>query len=989
MVVLSVDGDRAVGGPNLMAIGNYSELPFRRCEGDTEVRYSHNGKELIYSFDDPELDFGRIIVRSSSQALSVVKRDLFVGYTGQGLVVDSRGGGSGGSVTIDELEVWLKIQGKVLPGRSYHWEVEGGAAQEIQGGVPAVVPAIWTDQGLIGTDVVISDRKTIYEERFKDDDSIHRMVYPNGIVRVPEFQRQTGGAWVIIKPANYGGVIGLQRFTFREVDDNTSANYQSAMPVPIRYISIRSQVEGQISEVLQTVPKNLWRYAPEGYWEGQNQEGSIQLTASMVTALAEVDPAAEGIDKALEWLAKQTPPQDQTWSLNTLTARLYALSRFGGLKAYRPVILSDMLAITQLQSEKYGGWGSSNPPASGAAPGTGARNVQALIRPDNEHSFSAMLALREASLAGVEVDNRVWRRALDYWTKAQAYDGGFRDKLDSLGGIGQATTSRFTAMGATALIASLDMAAGFGGKRCNGYLSNKEQLRGINQALEWLNGNYQERFKDLGSLVVAPNPADEAESMQLLGAISGVSHFNGKEHFIEAAKTVMEGFDRASGFFGVRNQYTGAWLENPTLPRTAESIRLLAAGSAPIACQRIVVGDDENHFAEYSSDVDHLVRFLSDERDRKFNWRRTTIERDVHEFAKVPIMIVSIVGPMNWTATEWKKIREYCLGGGSVVFNISEGQESQRDVLLGGLRNTFPEYALADLPDTHKLFSIEKKIETLPKVQALGNGFRDFLFVPADSWSCAWHLFNENQRESSLGFMNNLLTYTTDSTPLSNSFVESTYVEGSSATKTMSADYVEIGGKLSAYPNMVDTMDRLMEANYRVSVDRASDAKNADLLWVGITGDAAPTDEQKAKLGAFLAGGRYLLIDVVSGNKDWDEIFRANLKLIAPSITLEKLRRTDPIYTGEIPGTKGFDVVDVAFRKALHTRLDKRGRCDLYAIRNNGQTVGVYSAYDLSSGMGFNQYPDCRGIMPLDARKIVINMFLDAYARKTNTVAGR
>jgi hypothetical protein len=128
--------------------------------------------------------------------------------------------------------------------------------------------------------------------------------------------------------------------------------------------------------------------------------------------------------------------------------------------------------------------------------------------------------------------------------------------------------------------------------------------------------------------------------------------------------------------------------------------------------------------------------------------------------------------------------------------------------------------------------------------------------------------------------------------------------------------------------------------------------------------------------------GKFVLVDVVSGNSDWDESFQAMIAGWDAGLSLEKLPRSNPMFTGMIPGTQGFDVVEAPMRKALHTRFSKTGRCDLYVILLGGKPVGVYSAHDLSSGIGFHQFPGCRGPMPEEARKVAMNAFLTAYAQK-------
>lgn len=979
--LLGAVGSAAVAGPNLIAIGNYGEVPFKRAEG----RDSFVGKEIVYSFDDPEFDFGRVVVRSA-EPLSKVRRDLFVGFSGEALVVDTRGGGGsgGGTVRIEELEIWLKVRGRIRPERSYEWEIEVvGSDREIRA-FPAIIPAFWADGKPFGSDVIIRQPDDPESEAGDHgDDRIRRLEFPHGLVKVPSFERQTGAAWVVLKPQDFGGVIGVSRFAFREVEENLAQDLKAGNPTPVRYIAIRSVLEDEIAAALEQSATELKRLQnPDHFWQGENAEGSVGVTALVVAALAESDPSAEGLKEAMDWLARQEPERNQTWSFSTRAQRLYTLSRYGGLDEYRSAISSDAKALTDAQLDD-GGWASTQETAGGTTSGP------LRPRPDNGTSETALWALAEARFAGLEPDGRIWRKAMQYWTEAQAFDGGFREKLERYGGVGQATTSAYTALGAASLVRSLDMAAGVDGKRCNAYLASKVQLRAITSALEWLDKNYREPFKDAGSLV---RPADlylEGYALQVLGSVSGIARFHDKDHFDETARSLLSMRDPGTGLFGWRDPQSGQWVQPPNFLRTAQAMFILASGAGPIACQRIIVGDDEARSNEFNNDVAHLARYLSKARKRQFGWRRTTIDREVRELAEVPFLFVNVVGPMNWGKPEWEKIREYCLNGGTAVLNLNEDQEAERAALLDGIKTTFPEYSLGDLDENHPVFSAEKKLEVKPKLQALGNGIRDFLFVPAESWSCRWHLFERGEKDESLQFMNNLLTYGTDSAPLHSSFVVSTYAAGAASTLSMRAAHLEVGGKLPAYPSLISALDRLMQANYRIRVEPAADLAAADVVWVSVTGDAPPSEAVLGQLRSALSGGKYLFVDVVTGNKSWDEAFQAVLKSLGPKVVLENLRRNHPVYTGEVPGTQGFDVVDVAFRKTLHEKKTTRGRAELYAILVDGRQAGVFSAHDLSSGIGYHQFPNCRGPMPEDSRRVVMNVFLDAYQRRQMAQAGR
>ncbi len=977
-IFLAVSTVSALGGPNIIAIGNYDSVPYKRAEG----RDSASGKEVIFDFADPQYDFGRVVVRSRTPN-SIVRRDLFVGFTGGDLRVSTRGGGPGGAgganVQIEDLEIWLRIKGAIRPGASYEWETQivGSEQRVIEGGIPSVIPAFWADGQPIGVNVTIS------EPVREDTDRIERMVYPRGIITMPTFERQTGAAWVVLKPRNFGADIGLQRFSFREADAPPTDDSAATMPTPVRYVSIRSRVADQITEVLERSAEALrQRRSPQGFWgEGTNVDANVKITALIAFALANIDPADKSVAESLKWLSEQKPPDGQAFSVETVDYRLACLARHGGGN-YKSVVQADAQFLMDAQLDD-GGWGEQSPRFAGG-------NVS-LVSSDHSASLLALFALREARFAGAVIDPKVWRNAMRYWTDAQTFDGGFSRRLDRYGSVSQPTIG-YTAAGAAGMMIAVDMAAGMGARRCSTFLANKDQLRGVDRALTWLDERFEEEYRSFGSLVASTDPYYEPYTLGLIGEVSGLSQFNEKNHFVESAEQILAHYDSASGLFGIRGQggglgnAAGAFSEQPSVQRTATALWILSNGNAPAVVQRIVVGDDASGWAQYRWDAPHLVRYLASRSGRPFNWRRMSIDRNVRELVETPILLLSVVGPFQWSEAEWNKIREYCFAGGTLVVDIGEDAEAPRAPIEEGLRRAFPEYALAELPADAGVFIMDKSRSAIKGVKAIGNGFRHFAFLPPESWSCIWHLYDTKDHEDAFAFMHSLLNYATDETPPRNSFAPSTYAAEAASSRTMKAASLQVGTSTPAYPNLIATMNRLMQSNFRTAVVETSNPAEADLLWVLAAGDAPPSDNARQQILDAMKGGRLIFVDVVSGNTDWDEGFRAVLLGLDPGVRLQKLRRGDPVFTGEIGGTQGFDAVDVPFRKALHTRFAQSGRCDLYSIQWNGRSVGVYSADDISSGIGFHFFPGCRGVMPEAARRLAMNVFLSAYADK---VSGR
>ncbi|MCH7595928.1 MAG: DUF4159 domain-containing protein [Planctomycetes bacterium] len=953
---------RVLAGPNLVAIGHYDEAPFARAVG----RDGPGGKVVFFAFDDPELDFGRVVVRSR-KAASVVRRDLFVGFTGEGLVVQTRKS-SGADLQIDEIEFWLRLSGAVRGGRTYEWEFEGGSDRRGRDDIEAIIPALWADGQRLGAEITI--RPAVAES----SDRIQRLLFPHGRVNVPLFERQTGAAWIVLKPTQFGNAFTLRRFSFRELESKSGADADTSMPVPVRYIPIRSVLEDRVAEVLLRSADALKELQqPDGHWgDSEDLEQSVAVTAAVASALAELDREGDHVHAALEWLAEQVPDSKQRWSVQTVARRLSCLSRYGGLGRYDRVIRTDTVFLTDGQS-KDGGWAGRSARASGV-------DVEEATS-SHDDSIAALMALREARFAGVDPDRGAWKRAMQYWTDARSYGGGYSHKLARYGGVGEATTSAYTASGAAALIASVDMASGMNGRRCGAFRASSKQLRTAAGALAWLEKNYGEPFRSGGSLVSDSDPFIEAERLGFLGSVSGLSQFNGKDHFSESARLLLRHYDSTTAMFGVRAE-DDTFAENPSPLRTARALSVFAAGGAPTVCQRIIVGSPKERWSEFRSDVPHLVRYLAAERGRQLNWRRTTIDRPVRELVEVPILLLIFDDKPNWSKQQWRKIREYCFAGGSVVIDITDGSAETRSAVITSVRETFPEYKLAEVPSDAAIFKVGERRLDVKGMLGIGNGLRRFLFIPQESWACQWHLHQIDAHPESFAFMNNLLDYATDGVPGRSSFARSTYAVGAATSRSMSALLMQVGGSVPAHPNLLETTSRLMQSHYRVAVSAADEPDEADVVWVTVAGDAEVSAADQVRLRNALKAGTFLLVDVASGNPRWAKRFMDFLRGLDGRVVLEKMRSTDALVTGAIEGSQGFDVVRVGMRRALQKRFSKKGRCELYSIRWDGRPVGVFSAHDLSSGIGYQYFPGCRGPVPADARKLVMNVFLTAYGRK-------
>ena len=954
----------AVGGSNLVAIDDLARMPDARATG----RDSFAGDVIHFSFDDPSLDFGRVVVRTA-EPHSVVRRDLFVGYSGGELVIDARNDTGRVAVNVEGVEIWFRLRGRLNSSGLYEWEMMAtGSDGAPEVNFPASMPLFWADGEQCGAQITITppSRPT--------DGRVQRMHVPRGEVRLHAFERQTGVAWVVLRPAGFGGRFAVSRCVFRELGEVDARSMAEEMPLPVAYVPLRSAVDRQVDEAIARGAEALLAArSDEGPWPGTDAEERIRNTAVAASAVGDALGAGAVPASALEWLAGQVLDQPARWRTETVAARLSCLARFGSFKPLRGMIHSDIRALSDAQADN-GGWTRQR---STGAPG-GYNGSLA------DHAVTSLVleALQNARLAGAIVNTRLWRRAMQYWTEAQMYEGGYGRQLERYGGLGDAPSEVGTARGAATLMASLDMAAGVGGRHCTTYLSSSAQLDAIEAAIGWLETHHGEPQSRIGVVAAEEGAYERAFALKRFRTIFGIVSLNGEGIFEASARDLLLNQDRERRMFGVREGE--GWREEPSVWRTAQAVSLLASGRAPTVCQRIVVGGDARGFDALRGDLAHLMHVLRTRRGEGLNWRRASFDQPARALLDVPLLLVTVVGPADWTTQHWRTLRAYCLAGGTVVIDIDDGASGQRAVVTAGLRSAFPEFQLRTLTAEQAVLSGDVRLAHPPPMSVMGNGFREFLFLAGESWSCQWQLFNTDA--VSLEFMSRLLDYVTDGDPARRLSTGTTWSQGAVASSTMTAAHVEVGGDRPVYPDLLASLDRILRDHYRLAVE-ADDEHGLDLVWISVVGDRPPTAAAARHIRDALADGALLFVDIVSGEPAWDAAARGWLEPLIGT-TFTRLRGTDPVLTGNIPGTRGFDAVEVALRPALHRPYSNYGRCALYALNSGGRRVGLYSADDISSGIGNHIFPGCRGAMPQPARELAMNVVLVAYEQKLRRQRG-
>ncbi len=942
-----------LGAPNLVANGDL-ERPQQFAEG----RYSKSENEAIFSFPG-ELNFGRVVASGTGLGPQLAEQ-LRVGYAQlgsglRGLAIDAKEVKVRGDY---DITIWFDLKGRIRPNREYAYSLSIAPLENNAPEIDVIVPAVWADGDWTGTKLHFA---------FDKDEGGWTGVERRGVVKTPNFKYQTGGqAFVLQLPKGFNGQFFVVRASLREIDEDLLAGRPLDMPTPTRYIPVDDVLEERISvairDSVQATDALLQQMASAGDAGfaaiGQDVNQSVTLVAGIVEELGyagkELD--AREMEQAAEWLAEQEEGVD---TIDALTGRLSCLAAHYP-ERHRQTIAADMLAISKAQFSD-GGWSNAADPR--------AEVEDRRLHSDNGHTLAACMALRDAHYVGLKANRRLWFKAADYWRKAQARDGGFRAMLDDYGGLGEATTSYNTAVGLTGLYVTLDMAYAADSTRCDQYLANERHLDGITQALGWLEAYYDEYFKQFGTLGSQVDPYANAFYMQVLADASGVRVFNDKNVFRREAEILLE---RAPA---------GGLFDNSQLA-TMYALASLNRGGAPVVFQRAVLGGAFQH--RLSRDAEHLVRYLRKQRRALLNWRVVETDQPVRDLLEVPILYLNVAGTFEEDAGFWQRLREYCFGGGVVVLNLNEDVEGQRALIEAGLKRAFPEYELKALGKDDLVLKKPHDLSKLEGIRVVGNGLKNFVFLTPEDWSC--HLNNHlvEDHPEAFEFFDNLYEYTLDGEKPRSSFAGSTRVREAVASMAVPAARMEVGASLPAYPELLAELDRCMRSEYRLEVQDKSAEPMADpvLLWLSCAGDQPLTDSQRRQINEHIDRGAFLFAEVLTGDTAWAESFRADLLKLGDGFRMRRLLGNHPLVNGQLNETYGFDVRLVGVRRALREAYEKLPRAELYIIERNDQEVGVLSVYDIGSGLGHVLYPECRGLMPEDSRKLAANVVLYAMQRQ-------
>jgi len=730
----------------------------------------------------------------------------------------------------------------------------------------------------------------------------------------------------------------------------------------------------------------------------KNEVGANSLVG-LALLTSGVDPSDRAIQKCLRYV-RGLPPTTETYDIGLAILFFSA----AGEARDKPRIQHMARTLLNYQSPS-GGWGYGTEPDP---------SVTIPTRWDNSTTQFAVLGLREAAFqTGMEIDQKVWRKARDHWIEAQT---GPTDALQG-SGWGYDNDAKGSDRGSMTVagLASLEIIDSFivedeltpdGKLDCCGQADSTTSEEAIEAGIRWMNSHIRIQSN--------PGPGHGTHLLYYLYGLERAGKFTGQRFF---GKT---DWYREGAHFLVEGQSPtdGSWAADGEGPSvcTCFSLLFLSKGLSPVLINKLQYGPrdpatDQIVRADWNRhrhDVSNLVDAISirDQWPHYLSWQTLDMQiavqgEGVSALQQAPIAYLSGDQALDTISDEEVSLlRDYVHQGG-FLFAVQNCESTAFDQGFRQLiTRMFPngDYQLRKLDKTHDVYRSESVFLTdPPELWGVDFGCRTAIMYAPYDHSCRWDKWMRNdsarsnndirgQIGKSIQLGINVVAYATGR-ELRDKLQRPDALAGLPANQARGQLQI---GRLK-HSGGWDTAASAVR-HLQVALNKVGVASNPDspvlaandpalfacpILYMHGRKNFTLSPEEATQLKAYLDNGGFLMADACCGARAFDQSFRKAVRQIYGQ-DLTPIPADHEMFHS----TQGFDVRLVKRRvpgagrtAALHSEVST-GEPVFEGIEVDGRYVVVYSKYDISCALERQQTVACEGYLNEDAVKLAVNVVL-------------
>ena len=599
---------------------------------------------------------------------------------------------------------------------------------------------------------------------------------------------------------------------------------------------------------------------------------------------------------------------------------------------------------------------------------------------DFSNTQMAILALREAALAGIEIPDAVWQRTQRLYTEKKQADGSWNYGDPGNAHIGGTVPGygSMTAAGLASIFITGDNLDLNSGCPCRGTVSNKTRGGDVDRleelALAWLSKNFKPDGNPKAPDGDGWNRNYWLYGVERVGIAAGYKYFGDHNWYKEGAEWLL------------KNQAPdGSWGD---IPETCFSLLFLYKGRAPVLFNKLEFkGEWNNH----RRDIAHLTAYIEKNKEQMFHWQITNLKFPVEELHDAPVLYITAETPPTFTDDEKKKLRAFTDTGGTILFEASCGNPAVRKWFADFVKEMWPEWPLKPLSAEHGSFNDPNPLKQRPEIFGIDDGVRTFLFYANDDISCAWQTRAVAGKDYVFKWGLNLFTYATDKSPLRSKLASREALKtdrydgpvkaGEKTTLRLARlKYEGTGWRTGRNYQEFEGLASYLQQKAGVTLKpeengvAAADLGDRDVVYLVCTG-ALPVATATAGLKEYLGKGGFLWIDAAGGAA----IAEPAVQKLAADMgwQLKPLAKDHAILAGAFKKAVGYNLSqNVLFSRTI--RISRAGRpfADLIGIYQDGKLVGVYSPLDVMfSTTGYQAY-GVKGYQREDALAVATNIML-------------
>ncbi|MEZ6131346.1 MAG: DUF4159 domain-containing protein [Planctomycetaceae bacterium] len=728
-------------------------------------------------------------------------------------------------------------------------------------------------------------------------------------------------------------------------------------------------------------------------------EYSVGLTSLAVLALINCDEPvdSEPVQRGLDYLRSRSP--DQPVFVYEASLYIMALCAAEELDKDRARIgrMARLLERTQCTTGSGKGlWGYK---LIGRGPKPGQNGE------DRSNGQFAVLALRDAAYAGIEIDRKVWQLIHDHWTESQQPDGGWGYNESQPQARGSLTAAGLSTLAITNRMLQDDTDVDNDGRPdC---CAPQPPPQAFDKGRAWLT----QRF------TVFANPQWPAHHYYYLYGLEraarlGHVRFFGKHDWYREGAHYLQKAQGGDGSWNERQHST------PVLA-TSFALLFLSKGLSRVVVNKLdytstTAGENpDGDWNRHPLDVSNLIEKIDGLKgwpprltSQVLTLNRLEEPTAVSDMNQAPILFISGKEPLPFTDQHLRWLREYIDEGGFIFASANcdskEFDKSFRDLI----DRMFPQgdASLQRLGSDHPVFRSEYPLPGSDSVELYGVDFgcRTSIIYSPEDHGCLWQKWMKHDprgrsqgliqriiRSSRIG--TNIVAYATGREPPVK--LDGDDTRRKERKSEIDRSLLEIGqlryrGNWDIAPKALknlleglnETVGMAASPQRRTIPITLSELKQFPMVYMHGRYVFQLAPQEQDALRDYLSRGAVLFADACCGSARFDQSFRKLMDQMYPDTPLKQIPADHELYSETLGGHK-IDTVNLrrlipgGQNASIETRTEAVPPI-LEGIEIDGRYVVIYSRYDISCALENQASLACDGYEEKDAMRLGINVVL-------------